>query len=80
MQLLYCFTHPEQVVEVITEVLDKVHVTHFGKKQVLRLLGERNLNIISVMSMRCQMYSYDSPWHMVARPSGRGRLSRSLGA
>ena len=30
--------------EVITEVLDKVHVTHFGKQQVLGLLGEGDLH------------------------------------
>ena len=41
-------TYPEQVMEVITEVLDKVHVTHFGKQQVLGLLGEGDLHNVEI--------------------------------
>ena len=36
-------SYPEQLVDVITQILDKVHVTHFGQQQVLGLLRERNL-------------------------------------
>ena len=37
------FIHLEQLVQIITEVLNKVHVAHFGQQQLLGLRREGNL-------------------------------------
>ena len=36
-------SHLEQVVELVAEILDKVHVRQLGEDQILDLLGERHL-------------------------------------
>ena len=47
-KLIYCNTcntHLEKVVELIAEILDKVHVGEFGEDEVAHLLGEGDLGV-----------------------------------
>ena len=68
--------HLKESVEVITDVLHKVHVTQLLQHQVSGLIGERNLKLKSP-------YLYKAvarPWLQVTMPNGKDMHARNQDA